>query len=99
MIENPPAHVLPTWQGIALLAVGLTLLLLVPKLVAWSIASRDFVHQWLTRKMGLQESHLTKLPEQSWMERWTKFSYGFGYSLLAVLLIILGVAALLKQPF
>lgn len=79
--------------------VGLTLLLLIPKLIAWSIASRDFVHQQLTRKMGLQKSHLAKLPEQSWMGRWAKFSYGFGYSLLAILLIILGVAALLKQPF
>lgn len=99
MIENQPAHVLPTWQGIALLAVGLTLLFLVPKLIAWSIASRNFVHRGLTRKMGLQGSRLATLPENLWMERWAKFSYGFGYSLLAILLIILGVAALLKQPF
>ena len=79
MPQNPALsqaapHTLPTWQGLLLLAFGLAVLLLSPKLVALSLNSSDFIHKWMLKKSGLEDTPLSRTAGSRAMDAYAKTS-------------------------
>ena len=92
-------YTLPLWQGLLFLAGGLAILLLSPWIVALTVSSSDSVYQWMLKRSGLEKMPLFLRKGSSTMGAYTKIWHWFGILLLGGACVVLGVAAILKQPF
>ena len=98
MSPHPTSETLPTWQGVALLVAGIVLALFVPALVRLNVRTTAAINRWWQKTLGLEQTPAAA-PVQARLTRWQYASNLFMGWLLAALLVILGIAALLKQPF
>ena len=97
-----PAHTaattLPTWQGVALIVTGVVLAMLTPVLIRLNMQISKALFRWQMKVFGLEQT-ASAVPLHAKLERWRYASNLFISWLLSALLIVLGIAALLKQPF
>ncbi len=93
---NPPA-----WEGFIFLALGLLILVLSPKLVAWQITLSRNTNRWLLNLVGYDGEFLLSQSEndpenESGLTKLNRSGTWLGTILLGLIFVAFGMAVVLK---
>lgn len=91
----------PTWEGFIFLALGLLILMLSPKLVAWQLAQFRNTNRWLLNLVGYDGEFVLSQSEgdpenEAGLIKLNRLSSWFGTILFGLIFVAFGMAVVLK---
>ena len=97
MAPHVSETLVPTWQSVVLIVVGLAVLLLTPVIVRLNLRSQEAIFRWQRKIFGLEQTGYGALADSSKLARWQRFSYWSWCLLLGAALVTVGAGMLLTQ--